>query len=118
MTPRPCTWPDGGCGEPVIDVTTVAGKRQVLNPTPVKGVVLVVADDGRPAHPAGPLTLSTNPRQIEASVMHNYRARVVDVWTDHHATCSAWLAKVARERAARERQRQRRIAGNPPRAFF
>ncbi len=89
MTPRPCTWPDGGCGEPIIDVTTIAGKRQVLNPIPAKGVVLVWGDDHERLH------------GTQGNLLFGSAARVVDVYTDHHATCATWLARVERERAAK-----------------
>jgi hypothetical protein len=78
MTPRPCTWPDGGCGEPIIAVTTAAGRKQVLDAKPQKRIVLLWVPD------AG-----------------EERARVVDTYTDHHATCATWLARVERERAAK-----------------
>lgn len=96
MTPRPCTWPDGGCGEPILDVTTRAGKRQVLDAEPAKGIVL-----GELA------TIDTEDDAIAISLGADQSAGrivavVVDVYRDHHAACDAWLTKVERERAARQ----------------
>jgi hypothetical protein len=87
MTPRPCTRPDGGCGEPIIEVTTIAGRKQVLNPKPVNGVVMVNAED----------TLVLSGR---GDSWPDVRSRVVPVYVDHHATCATWLTRIKRERAA------------------
>jgi hypothetical protein len=77
---RPCRWPDGGCGEPIIDVVTVKGAKQVLDAQPGKGIVLVDSY----GH------LGTDVRPSEAM------ARVVDVYVDHHATCSKWPSWIER----------------------
>jgi len=78
------------CGADVRFVPSAkSGKAMILNAQPEKRLVLVVADDGRPPHPAGPLTLATNPREIDPSVIEHYRARMVDTYVDHHATCPA-----------------------------
>ena len=93
MTPRPCTWPDGGCGEPILDVTTRAGRRQVLDAKPTKGIVLgslittLDENDG----------LVVGAQHLDARIV----AAVVDVYRDHHGACDAWLAKLERERAAK-----------------
>jgi hypothetical protein len=81
---RPCRWPDGGCGEQIIDVVTVKGAKQVLDAAPQKRIVLELPDDWEGFGP--------EPAKV---------ARVVDTYVDHHATCTAWAAKVERERAAK-----------------
>jgi hypothetical protein len=84
---RPCRWPDGGCGEQIIDVVTVKGAKQVLDATPVNAIVMVFADWPDRLH-------------VDTSLLEG-RAKVVPTYVDHHATCSAWAAKVERERAAK-----------------
>jgi len=91
VTPRPCTWPDGGCGEPILDVVTAAGRKQVLDAKPEKRVVLVPADTHRlEDHYSG-----------KVGAYGPEVAVVMDTYVDHHATCSAWAAKLERERAAK-----------------
>jgi hypothetical protein len=88
---RPCRWPDGGCGDPIIDVLTVKGAKQVLDATPVKRIVLAnkVLDETGTSYV---LLIAHGDDQC---------AVVVDTYVDHHATCSAFAAKVERERAAK-----------------
>jgi len=92
-SPRPCTWPDGGCGAPIRDFETERGRRQVVDATPARGIVV------------GSLitTLEPNDGMVVGRQHPDARivARVTQVWTDHHATCSAWAAKLERERAAK-----------------
>jgi hypothetical protein len=91
---RPCTWPDGGCGEPVIVVQSAAtGANVRLNPEPEKRIVLVISGEvaGDQVTLAGPIAVS----------LGRIRTRVVDAYVDHPATCSALAARTERERAAR-----------------
>lgn len=93
--PRPCRWPDGGCGRPILDVRTAGGARQVLDPTPTKGVVLgepMLGLDSNPVLVGG--TSGTATARIRV-------AKVVDVYVDHHATCPKWKARLERDRAAK-----------------
>jgi hypothetical protein len=81
-----CGWPDGGCGAEVIFVPSAkTGKNMILDATPEKRVVLELQEIGGTV--GGPGT-----RQV---------ARVVDTYLDHHGSCSAFAAKVERERAAK-----------------
>ena len=96
---RPCRWPDGGCGESIIDVITVAGKKQVLDATPSKGIILVRR---------GPMA-SLEPYEPGADVV----SRVVDTYVDHHATCAAWARLTETARAVKvERERAAKAAGS------
>lgn len=63
------------CGAEIIFVKTINGKSQVLDAKPKKGVVLVLEQD--------PLVLASQ-QDLEVD---DARARVVNIWTDHHATC-------------------------------
>jgi hypothetical protein len=83
---RPCRWPDGGCGADIIDVRTIKGAKQVLDAEPTKGIVMVDAVIGD--------QLASGFKAPETMV-----SRVVNVWTDHHATCSAFKAYQERRRA-------------------
>jgi hypothetical protein len=94
---RPCTSPDGGCGEPVEFLPTGRTKPDgkpvlhVVDASPAKRIVLVWQD----GH-GGPWLLA--PPGADPALI---RGRVIDTWVDHHSTCSAWLAKLERERAAK-----------------
>jgi hypothetical protein len=97
---RPCRWPDGGCGADIIDVITVKGAKQVLDATPTKGIVLV--------------------RRGPMSTLEAYEpgddvvAKVVPIYTDHHATCPKWAAKMEAQRSERDRRRLLRERGQVP----
>jgi hypothetical protein len=88
---RPCRWPDGGCGAEILDVVTVKGAKQVLDATPEKRIIIVdsanYTDGEVQFHAPGP--------------SHGPKAKVVNTYVDHHATCTAFAAKVERERAAK-----------------
>jgi len=95
MTPRPCTWPDGGCGEPVIFVpSATTGRKMCLNAKPEKRVVVGEPVLGLDNHPV--LVGGSGTAASEIAL-----ARVADVYTDHHSSCATWLARVGRERAAK-----------------
>lgn len=70
------------CEAEVIFVpSSKTGRPMILNATPAKSVILV--------EPIGPLLIVR--REVEGSA-----AAVVDVYTDHHATCPAaaeWKGK-------------------------
>jgi hypothetical protein len=85
---RPCRWPDGGCGAEIIDVLTIKGRKQVLDATPTKGIVLT----------DGGMFVGLKTEDYTGG---QARAEVMNVYVDHHSTCSAWAAKVERERAAK-----------------
>lgn len=85
MTPRPCTWPDGGCGEPVLLFPTGRSNpdqtpiMQAVNPEPEQRVIL--------------LSNSLLTERVTGT-------QIMDTYVDHKQTCSAWAAKLERERAA------------------
>jgi hypothetical protein len=89
---RPCRWPDGGCGEPVeffpTGKTKPDGKPvlQVVDATPERRIILEPTSYAGQAHQP----LAPSGTRV---------ARVVDTYVDHHATCTAWAAKVERGRA-------------------
>ena len=87
---RPCRWPEGGCGAEIIDVVTVNGRKQVLDAQPTKGIVLMDRFSGGQLVSVGGI-----PDQHLAAL-------VMDVYTDHHATCPKWAAKIERDRADRQ----------------
>lgn len=108
MTPRPCTWPDGGCGEPVLFFPTGEMKPngepvlQVVDAKPEKRIVLVALDTPRRA-----------PYDGRIGIYGPEVARVVDAYVDHHATCRTWLARVERERERRSNKQRAAEAGRP-----
>lgn len=75
------------CGAPVVFVPSAkTGTPMVLDATPRKGVIVV----GREPIPRGSIVSAATPEALESVVTRgpsNYHARVVNVYTDHHATC-------------------------------
>lgn len=63
--------------------SATTGKPMILNVEPAKGVVLVAEAEGD--EPCEELYSEDRPGRIGGEP----RARVVDVYTDHHATCPA-----------------------------
>ena len=66
------------CGAEILFVKTEKGKLQVLDAEPKKGVVLFTGD----SNPRLRKTLA----EAESTLTPTYSV-VVDVFTDHHATC-------------------------------
>jgi hypothetical protein len=83
-----CTWPDGGCGEPVVFIVSpTTGKKMCIDPaTAQKRVVLL---------------MSGSPMSLAKAHPDNLYAVMADTYLDHHATCATWLARLERERAAK-----------------
>ena len=101
--PRPCNWPpfegERGCGQPVLDVITKAGKHQVLDAKPVKAVVVGSMVTTHAHNDSVVLMLEPDPHPTVALV-----TVVVDSYIVHQATCrvfKAWNAAKARARASR-----------------
>jgi hypothetical protein len=81
-----CTWPDGGCGAPVIFVpSATTGRKMILDAKPEKRVVLVAR---------GPMT-TLEPYEPGAELV----AKVIDTHLDHHSTCTAFELYQQRQRA-------------------
>jgi hypothetical protein len=93
---RPCTWPDGGCGAEVIFVqSATSDKKMILDTKPEKRVVLMVKRST--TDPAASLLVLSSDQPGNPSDF----ARVADVYTDHHATCTAFELYQQRQRAAK-----------------
>jgi hypothetical protein len=93
-----CTWPDGGCGAPVIFVpSATTGRKMILDAKPEKRVVVgepVLGLDHTPVLVGGSGTAAS-----EIAL-----ARVADVYTDHHGQCPAFELYQQRQRAAKAGQ--------------
>lgn len=85
MADRVCIKPDGGCKAPVMFVPSAAtGSPMILDAAPDPAGNVLVRDGVAVA-----ISLLVQPRDGEQR------------WMPHWATCTKWLAKKARDRAAK-----------------
>jgi hypothetical protein len=93
-----CTKPDGGCRREVLFVPSAkSGKPMILDPVPVKGVIIEQRPNECPDPQCGDSTWDHD-CQLGG---YTEAARVVDVYTAHQGTCEKLRAKQERDRKAR-----------------
>jgi hypothetical protein len=100
-----CSWPPWpeqhrqGCGQPIRKITTVRGKTQAVDATPTRGILYGEVATLHRANDA--LCVSANRADDLLTGPVALVGAVGPVLVDHHATCPAFQAKVAREQASR-----------------